>query len=691
MSESSHSSTMHDGLAILAPMAAALALSLVLSGGAALGAKNPDVIWIEGEEATSHHPSFAPFVDTVGKSIMCSGGMTLRLMTHGKGVDATKLPFFAEYDFNISKKGDYKIWIACTPMNEGWASPLGYRLDGGKLVSLEGMKRGSAYYGKKYAWHSVGAQSLRKGSHTLRIEVLRKRKMDDIFAAFIDAILITPDLGYVPAGYTEYSPLAPSPATTELDLYKFYCARATAEEIGPEAGREVREKLSRRPIKPSSRPADGIRRFGLHGAEQPFIIWNGDLKRQAEFYDLISRAGVQSYRTSEGCWHRLGKTFSDFRDFDYQISNAVRHGQTFNLTVGYPDNEFTVAAGLSTFKPQYESLYRKYVRAVLDRAKADGAKVEFFEIGNEIDAGFLWYQGGTPESYVKECRIWKEEAAKILPGAKICAFGGLTWSRDPKAKPPEWGRAFVDQCFRLGINKYADAYSMHYTWSSSEKEFNEYLDRKLNEVGGNRLKVNTEEAADGHPADILKLFARDFFLWDYRRVDYFHVQDRFNGSQFMNNGLFDRDWNPKLRLLSYALSVDAMDGRELAGMAAPAANVEAYVLRFPAGVTGAKPRYSIVIWENDAKTAPEMLGPPTCSRRAFKGRTVSGFQAVASAWNWRLDPIPFDAQRAMFEVTPNPIVVFADTLPDWKLMSAAEWKAGMDEGKRAQAAPVPGQ
>ncbi len=238
---------------------------------------------------------------------------------------------------------------------------------------------------------------------------------------------------------------------------------------------------------------------------------------------------------------------------------------------------------------------------MLDRAKADGATVEFFEIGNEIDAGFLWYKGGTPESYVTECRIWKEESARVLPGARICAFGGLTWSRDPHAKPPEWGRSFVDRCFQLGINKYADAYSMHYAWPSKEKEFNEYLDRKMNEVGGNRWKVNTEESAYRHPADILKLFARDFFLWGYQRVDYFHVQDRFNGSQFINNGLFDRDWNPKLRLLSYALSVDAMDGRVLAGMAAPAKNVEAYVLRFPAGTAGAKPKYSIVIWENDAQ------------------------------------------------------------------------------------------
>ena len=654
-----------------------------------MAAKNPDAIWIEGEEAVAHHPAFAPFVDRQGKLLMCSGGMSLRLFA--RNVDATTLPCYAEYEFNISKERRCKIWIACTPMTEGWASPLSYRLDGGKLVSMEGIKRTGAYYGKMYAWHAIGVQSLRQGSHTLRLEVLRRRKMDDRFSAFIDAILITPDLGYVPAGYTAYSPLAPSPTTTELELYKFICARTTAEEIGPAAGREVRDKLSRRPIKPLARPVDGVRRFGLHGAEQPSITWNGDLKRQAEFYDLISRAGVQSFRTSEGCWHRLGKTFSDFRDFDYQIANAVRHGQTFNLVVGYPDNEFTVvASGLSTFKPEYEELYRKYVRSVLSRAKADGATVEFFEIGNEIDAGFLWYKGGTPESYVRECRIWKEEAARVLPSARICAFGGVTWSRDPHAEPPEWGRSFVDRCFKLGINKYADAYSMHYAWPSKEKEFNEYLDRKMNEAGGNRLKVNTEESAYRHPADILKMFARDFFLWGYQRVDYFHVQDRFNGVQFINNGLFDRDWNPKLRLLSYALSVDAMDGRVLAGMAAPAENIEAYVLKVPAATGGAKPKYSIVIWENDAKRAPELISPPTCNPD-FRGRRVSGFNAVAAAWNWRLDPIAFDAKAATFTVTPNPIVVFANALPSWRLVSAAEWKAGMDGAERAHAAPVPNQ
>ncbi len=222
--ESSHMSATHDCRAILAPMAAALALSVVLSGGAAMGAKNPDAIWIEGEESVSHHPAFVPFVDTQRGLMMCSGGMALRLAVRGNNVDATKGPFYAEYDFNISEENRYKIWIASTPMNEAWASPLGYRLDGGKLVSMEGIKRAGAYYGKMYAWHAIGVHSLRQGSHTLRLEVLRKRKMDDRFSVFIDAILITPDLGYVPAGYTEYSPLAPTPATTELELYKFVCA-----------------------------------------------------------------------------------------------------------------------------------------------------------------------------------------------------------------------------------------------------------------------------------------------------------------------------------------------------------------------------------------------------------------------------------------------------------------------------------
>ena len=265
----------------------------------------------------------------------------------------------------------------------------------------------------------------------------------------------------------------------------------------------------------------------------------------------------------------------------------------------------------------------------------------------------------------------------------------MTWSRDPKAKPPEWGRPFVDQCFQLGINKYADVYAMHYTWPTSEKGFNVYLDRKMAEAGGNRCKVNTEESAYGHPSDILKMFARDFFLWGYRRVDYYLLQDWFEGGQLISCGLFDREWNPKLRLLSYALSVDAMDGRALVGMAAPAENVEAYVLQFPPEATVAKPKYSIVIWRNDARRAPELLSTPTCSRRGFKGRTVSGFRAVASAWNWRLDPIPFDAKAAALTITPNPIVVFADALPDWKLMSAAEWKAALDEAKPANAAPIP--
>ena len=433
-----------------------------------------------------------------------------------------------------------------------------------------------------------------------------------------------------------------------------------------------------------------MRRFGLHGVERPFITWNGDLKRQAEVYELIRRAGVQTFRTSEGCWHRLGKTFSDFRDFDYQIRSAARYGQTFNLTVGYPDNDFTVGPGLSTFKPQCEALYRNYVRAVLDREsrRRDGRVLR----DRQRDRRRLPVVPGRHAGKLRQGMPDLEGGSRPgAAGANICAFGGLTWSRDPKAKPPEWGRPFVDRCFKLGINKYADAYSMHYTWPASEKGFNEFLDRKMNEAGGSRLKVNTEESAYGHPADILKMFARDFFLWGYRRVDYYLLQDWFEGGQLISCGLFDREWNPKLRLLSYALSVDAMEGRVLVGMAAPPKNVEAYVLQSPPGTSGAKPRYSVVLWQNDARRAPELLSTPTCSRHGFQGRTVSGFKAVASAWTWRLDPIEFDAKAARFMVTPNPIVVFADALPDWKLMSAADWKAGMNEAKHGSAAPIPNQ
>ena len=194
---------------------------MLLSGGTARAAKNPDAVWIEGEDAVAHHPTFVPFVDTEGGGVMCSGRMTLGFWASQNDVDRANGPFDAEYEFNVARQGDYKIWIASTPMNEVWASPLGYRLDGGKLVSLEGLKPTGAYYGKKYAWQAAGVASLGKGPHTLRLEVLRKRKMDDMLAAFIDAILITPDLGYVPVGYTEYSPLVPSPATTELEFYRF--------------------------------------------------------------------------------------------------------------------------------------------------------------------------------------------------------------------------------------------------------------------------------------------------------------------------------------------------------------------------------------------------------------------------------------------------------------------------------------
>ena len=148
-----------------------------------------------------------------------------------------------------------------------------------------------------------------------------------------------------------------------------------------------------------------------------------------------------------------------------------------------------------------------------------------------------------------------------------------------------------------------------------------------------------------------------------KRVDYYMARDWYEtGDSFVRSGLFDYEWHPKLRLLAYAAAVDAMKGRELEGIAEPAAGIEAYVLR--AAANDITPAYSIVMWNHTR----ELENLPASTKVA--SRPVEGIVDPMRAMTWRLDSIPLNGHITVGE---EPVIVFANRKPDWKLFTPREY------------------
>lgn len=645
-------------------------------------------VWIEAEDTaeTNFIPGAGPS-NISRQSPGVSGAAFLTLAA--KGPEKGGLPFHAVWRFTVAEAGAYRLWAGVSPQDVDWASPFLLRCNDGPAISLENRKPASGVYGNpprnQFGWVDAGVLHLEPGEHVLRLEVIRPRTSarDDLYHAFADAFLLTQELDYVPAGaYPKQSPHPPWEAVlgdTPLDEFTFrlqqpfYEGRlaASGEGVGEDIEREVVRKLMRRPLPGPEIRHPGRYQFGLHGMEVPFVRKGVDAEKIQRAYELLARVGVQSLRTAESCWHRLGGDYDNVAELDYQIASAARHGITQMFTVGYPPDPYRVSRGLSAVRPEHIEKYRDYLKTVLSRYAGRGV-ISDVELANEVDARNPWWVDSTPEMYVTEMRLVKEAVDRYAPGARAVAFGA-TYARNEQMGGPEGGRRFIRACFDLGIDSHVDAYSLHYTWKLSERDFPEFFRREARERGlPAKPLINSEETSHGHPSDIIKLFARDFLLHGMVRVDYFMSRDWFELGSVKLIGLFDLSWNPKRRLLAYAAAVDAIRHREFLGMAGPAAGIEAYVLRWDG--EGAPPgaEYATVLW-NDASDA---LVP------------VAGWRDIGSATDWKLDPVKTGADGTL-QVGGKPLVVFSKSPPDWPLVSPSEWLLHVESGGQNIAPEVP--
>jgi len=135
---------------------------------------------------------------------------------------AEKEEYYVAYDFEVSKDGAYDIFLAGAPPgpNEGdtgdeWFCPYSASIDG-VLVnnytekSLEETWPSYVdyeYYNYAYYFIKLMSVQLSKGRHEIKITVTGRRKYDNSFTFFIDALIISPksfkpksSIGKIPKG-----------------------------------------------------------------------------------------------------------------------------------------------------------------------------------------------------------------------------------------------------------------------------------------------------------------------------------------------------------------------------------------------------------------------------------------------------------------------------------------------------------
>lgn len=414
--------------------------------------------------------------------------------------------------------------------------------------------------------------------------------------------------------------------------------------------------MSRALSEPQIRPDT---EFGVHGMERPFIHSDRDLEKTSKAFELLSRAGVDSLRSSEATWHRVADKNdlpNNFRELDFQLDQAKKYGMTNLFVVGYPPGKFTVSGNkLSAVNPKYYDLYNKYYSNLFTHFKGMG--VEYLELGNEVDAGNIWWIKSTPKEYVKEMCILHKMLHDGNLNIKTVAFAA-TYSRDSHhGNNYGGGRAFLQKSFDLGINNCADFYSLHHFSMTDPDSFPNYMHSAMANNNVRKPLLDTEQLDTStlnkdktYPYDIIKIFTRGFFLFNLKRVDYFMAKDYLMGHQFFTMGLFDIDLNPKPRLLAYASAVDALKGRKLISIKTPALNtrLESYLLKNPAGH---KFKYTIVIWNNDHNS----IG-------------VTGLSGVGAVQRWDLSLKYFSDLSNKIDVDNKPLIIYCDILPDWYLL-----------------------
>ncbi len=610
-----------------------------------------------------------------------SGAMYLRLYTSHEPSSAEG--YYADYEISVPADGDYHLWLSLSNPGSSWSSSVKVLFDdGGQVLDTAGIRWPGRPYGRgQLGWVTPGKVRLAQGRHRVSVRVTEKRRMSPHYLSFFDGFyLCTGDFTPVPGHYRIAPNLQPSWEDTvaragsfrelkhglEARLFREAIADiAPLELVSEEESRRIEERLLARPL-PSAGGAGALHRFGLHGMEKPFILSTDDRRRTERVFELLARAGIDTLRTAELCWHRLGSTVPpelDFTEIDFQVEMARRYGMNFMFTIGYPPASFNYDRHhLSTFRPEHEQHFRDYLRLILPKYDR---YAHYWEYANEVDAPQVWWRKATAKDYARDCRIVREEMRRLGVSTPLLGLAA-TYSRTDRHDAKGEGRAFTRAALQEGLASSLDGFSLHYAWPLRQRPFVEFF-RELAPQGASRRLVNSEEAGYSHPSDVIKLFARNLYLHGMESVYYYVSRDWIEVGNPIYGGLFDVDWRPKTRLLSLAVAADAMKTRRLVAMAEPLPGVEAYLLSHPERPDD----HAIVLWLNGGAEAHGSRFTRTPDPQPVSLRLPTA--SVTRAQSWRLEELPFDADQPTFEISSRPVVLYCRRLPAWRRLTPQEW------------------
>ncbi|WP_409159191.1 hypothetical protein [Pectobacterium sp. B2J-2] len=445
----------------------------------------------------------------------------------------------------------------------------------------------------------------------------------------------------------------------------------TKEDVSENVSKYVYNKIMNRDLAELRARRNPDTQFGLHGMEIPAVNVDDNVEKLDEVYSLLAHAGVDSLRSFETCWHRVSDKYgrpTNFKQLDFQLQKAKEYQFSLLFVFGYPPARFTVANNkLSAVSERFYSEYNHYLDVTL--AKLKGHNVEFAELANEVDAPSVWWINSTPSQYVQEMKMLKEAIYRSGENIKTTAFSA-TYSRNDVLGGIRGGRRFVDEAFRLGIDKYSDSYSIHH-FVYPKDDLPEFIRQEQKKfslrpkpiLDTEQLDTSIVYQKDSNPYDLIKIFARAFYFYDLKRVDYFLAQDRFLNNKLYSSGLFDINWNPKLRLLAYAMAVDSMKGMSLVGRYLSKDGIEAYVLK------GKENNYSILAWSNQP---------------GKKTNFLNGIKGKVTIEKWNLDITHDIVADKGIELDDKPIAIYTSHLPNWHFDN----KKSIDE-KIMSHAPMP--
>lgn len=347
--------------------------------------------------------------------------------------------------------------------------------------------------------------------------------------------------------------------------------------------------------------------FGVTSIDQPFFNKDTDFEKVDNAYKLLSEIGVDSVKSGAADWSRIATPNGDFNNLDnlhFQLEEIKKYNLSSSFIIGYPPigmGNYSKSIRTSVDN-KFIGKYQEYVSFIISYLRP--YNVKYVEVGNEVDAGSHWWIHGTPAQYLNEVKILSDAIKRDNSSLKIAVFSS-TYARNKTSAPHE-GRNFIDECLSLGIDEFADAYSLHHFTFPKDDGLVGFMQSELSSRSIKKPILDTEQMDTtvrpgfvSPPYDIIKLFAYGFFKYNIPHIDYFMARDAFVEPKVypsgFTQGLFDINWKPKPRLLAYAMSVDAMKGRTPVSIGS-GKGYTYFILEDKMNVS--KYKYSLLIWSN---------------------------------------------------------------------------------------------